>query len=303
VAGRFGLAPSVIERARALLPDRAKEREQAVEELGRERAALEAERATLRGELALARSLREDLEAEKARGVVLADEELGREARELTSVVRAARAEVREARKRLKAGPLDAAALRDVERAVSRGAAHVAMGGSVEQHAVRRMPPSPPPKPQTFAVGATVRLKRLGTLATVDAEPERGLVRLRAGALRLTVPVADIEPAAKGARPVGVKREPRSSHTARRADAVRTPANTLDLRGTRADDVGARVDAFLDVMLGEGESVGFVLHGHGTGAVKGAAREHLGASSYVEHSRAAEPDEGGDAFTVFWIRD
>jgi DNA mismatch repair protein MutS2 len=100
-----------------------------------------------------------------------------------------------------------------------------------------------------------------------------------------------------------VKREPRSRHTERRAEAVRTPSNTLDLRGTRADDVSTRVDAFVDVMLGEGESVGFVLHGHGTGAVKAAVREHLAASSYVEHSRAAEPDEGGDAFTVFWIRD
>jgi DNA mismatch repair protein MutS2 len=303
VAGRFGLSEAVIERARALLPDRAKERERAVEELGRERAALEAERATLRGELAIARALREELETEKARGVALADEELGREARELTSVVRAARAEVRDARKRLKSGPLDAATLRDVERAVSRGAAHVAIGGSVEQHAARKAPPAAAPKPETFAVGATVKLKRLGTLATVDAEPERGLVRLRAGALRLTVPLADVEPAAKGARPAGVKREPRSSHTARLAEPVRTPSNTLDLRGTRADDVGARVDAFLDVMLGEGDSVGFVLHGHGTGAVKAAVREHLGASSYVEHSRPAEPDEGGDAFTVFWIKD
>lgn len=302
VAGRFGLAEAVITRARALLPDRAKEREQAVEELGRERAALEAERATLRGELAIARSLREELEAEKARGVALADDELGREARELTSVVRAARAEVREARRRLKA-PLDAAALRDVERAVSRGAAHVAMGGSVEQHAARHAPPAAAPKPEKFAIGATVRLKRLGTLATVDAEPERGLVRLRAGSLRLTVPISDLEPAAKGARPASVKREARSAHTARLREAVRTASNTLDLRGTRAEDVAARVDAFLDVMLGEGEPLGFVLHGHGTGAVKTAVREHLGASSYVEHSRAAEPDEGGDAFTVFWIKD
>jgi DNA mismatch repair protein MutS2 len=77
----------------------------------------------------------------------------------------------------------------------------------------------------------------------------------------------------------------------------------LDLRGARVDEAFARVDAFLDVMMGEGERFGFVLHGHGTGAIKGAVREHLGASSYVEHSRAAEPDEGGDAFTVFWIRD
>jgi hypothetical protein len=31
-------------------------------------------------------------------------------------------------------------------------------------------------------------------------------------------------------------------------------------------------------------------------------REQLRASAYVEHSRPAESDEGGDAFTVFWLR-
>jgi DNA mismatch repair protein MutS2 len=57
------------------------------------------------------------------------------------------------------------------------------------------------------------------------------------------------------------------------------PSNTLDLRGTRVDEALARLDAFLDVMMGEGETVGFVLHGHGTGAMKEAAREHLGEFS------------------------
>ena len=38
-------------------------------------------------------------------------------------------------------------------------------------------------------------------------------------------------------------------------------------------------------------------------AGRAAVREHLASSSYVDHSRAAEPDEGGDAFTVFWIKD
>ena len=30
-------------------------------------------------------------------------------------------------------------------------------------------------------------------------------------------------------------------------------------------------------------------------------REHLAGSRFVTHSRAAESDEGGDAFTVFWL--
>jgi len=303
VASRFGLPDTVIERARALLPDRAREREEAVARLGREREALERERRELRGELALASALRADLEREKARAIEEADEELGREARELTAVVRAARAEVREARRRLKQGDPGGDTVRDIERTVSRAAAHVAMGGTLERHVERSKSPVPVVEPAAIGVGTTVRLKRLGTLATVDAAPERGLVRLRAGALRLTVPLSDVEPAPKGARPATPRRESRARERSPLVDAVRTATNTIDLRGTRVEEALARVDAFLDVMMGEGERVGFALHGHGTGAIKAAVREHLASSSYVEHSRAAEPDEGGDAFTVFWIKD
>jgi DNA mismatch repair protein MutS2 len=83
---------------------------------------------------------------------------------------------------------------------------------------------------------------------------------------------------------------------------VRTGSNTLDLRGERVDEALAKVDGFLDRLLSSGEPSGFVLHGHGTGVLKSAVREHLRASSYIEHSSAADPDSGGDAFTIFWLR-
>jgi DNA mismatch repair protein MutS2 len=82
----------------------------------------------------------------------------------------------------------------------------------------------------------------------------------------------------------------------------RTQETTLDLRGERVDEALGRVDTFIDRLLSSGDGVGFVLHGHGTGALKAHVREHLRASAYVEHSRPAEPDEGGDAFTVLWVR-
>ena len=87
-----------------------------------------------------------------------------------------------------------------------------------------------------------------------------------------------------------------------RSRAQRTEATTLDLRGQRFEEALSRVDGFIDRLLGINEVAGFVLHGHGTGALKSGVREHLRASTYVEHSRPAEPDEGGDAFTVFWLR-
>lgn len=49
------------------------------------------------------------------------------------------------------------------------------------------------------------------------------------------------------------------------------------------------------------DRAGFVLHGHSTGALKLAVRRHLASMKLVARSRAAEPDEGGDAFSVFWF--
>jgi DNA mismatch repair protein MutS2 len=75
------------------------------------------------------------------------------------------------------------------------------------------------------------------------------------------------------------------------------------VRGLRADDALGMVDAFLDRAVGAGITSGFVLHGHGTGALKSAVREHLRSSPYIERSRAADVEDGGDAFTVFWLKD
>ena len=41
-----------------------------------------------------------------------------------------------------------------------------------------------------------------------------------------------------------------------------------------------------------------VLHGHGSGVLKAAVREHLQRSPYVSRSRPAEQHEGGDGVTV-----
>ncbi len=305
VATRFGLPEAVERRARELLPESATLREQAVQKLEQQKTALEDERARLRGELALAASERADLEARRRELEAEADRELGQEARDLLGTVRMARTEIREARKRLQANALDAGTLRDIERVVSRGAAHVALGGTLDQHREKRAREPEPPSVD-FPVGASVRLKKTGSLAVVE-EAERGQVRLRAGAVRLTVSARDVElvKSSRGGASTRNKRPQfeRKSFAAAPPAAVRTLSNTLDLRGTRADDAAARVDAFLDRMLGEGDSVGFVLHGHGTGALKALIREHLGASRYVANCRPAEEDEGGDAFTVFWIAD
>jgi DNA mismatch repair protein MutS2 len=303
VARRFGLSERVVARAKELLPAHAVSREEVVRKLEQERAFLEKERASLRGELALQQALREELEAARAAEERETENELARESRELVALVQRAREEVRDARRRLKETN-DANELRELERQVNRAAAHVAIGGTLARRASARSAGiTAASLSESLVPGMSVRLKN-GALAVVEAAPERGHVRLRAGSMKLSLSVNEIESVQGRQKPASAPAPRQKSRLPPSlAAAVRTADNTLDLRGERLEDALARVDAFLDQMLGEGHAVGFVLHGHGTGTLKSAVREHLGASRYVENARPAERDEGGDAYTVFWIAD
>jgi DNA mismatch repair protein MutS2 len=84
---------------------------------------------------------------------------------------------------------------------------------------------------------------------------------------------------------------------------ARTPDATLDLRGERVDDGLVRLDRFLDDCVVEEREVVFVIHGHGTGAMKAAVRQHLAAHPSVAKTRAGTLREGGDGVTVVWIAD
>lgn len=79
--------------------------------------------------------------------------------------------------------------------------------------------------------------------------------------------------------------------------------NTLDLRGARVAEGLEELERFLDEAVLRGDDCVFVLHGHGTGALKAAIRKALSDSRYVEASAPAAPEQGGDAFTVAVLRE
>jgi DNA mismatch repair protein MutS2 len=62
------------------------------------------------------------------------------------------------------------------------------------------------------------------------------------------------------------------------------------------------VERFLDGLYAEGAPDAVILHGHGTGALKQALREHLAASPYVGEFHPGDRHEGGDAVTVVKLR-
>jgi DNA mismatch repair protein MutS2 len=84
--------------------------------------------------------------------------------------------------------------------------------------------------------------------------------------------------------------------------SMQTGANTLDLRGQRADEALAELEAFLDRTALEGADVVFVIHGHGTGALRKVVREYLATSPYVGRFRPGGKGEGGDGVSVVSLR-
>lgn len=83
--------------------------------------------------------------------------------------------------------------------------------------------------------------------------------------------------------------------------ALQTSDNTCDLRGLRADDAVSMAITFLDRSLNENRRVCFLVHGHGTGALKEVIRRELTQSPYVRYFRAGHRNEGGDGVTVVWL--
>jgi DNA mismatch repair protein MutS2 len=303
VARRHGLPERVVERARGIIPEISQRREALLHELERQRIELERTRREVEFEKDRQVELRRRIEEERRKQAERERTELSRAGEELSRAVREARAEVLRVRKGLRdtQGRDD---LRQAERGIDEAARLIALGSELEQ---RTRAGAGPKGPLEIVVGMRVRLAGMGTVAEVIEAPVRGQVRVLAGVMKLSVPVERIEPlTGREARELP---QPKKTKAPRRVETTsaaplappKTEDVTLDLRGVRVEEGLTQVDAFIDRLLQRGEFAGYVLHGHGTGAMKSAVRDHLRAHPTVTSSRAAERDEGGDAFTVFWL--
>jgi DNA mismatch repair protein MutS2 len=318
VAQRFGIEPAIIARAEAFLPEELLDRRALERELDEQRGRLAKATAEVEQERHKAAQLTRELERERERRV---RDERGRLTQETQSVldeVRQARARLRLAEARLQQTDPGAGSLEDAHRAVNDAAQFVAIGGKLRR-ASAALDPSPPPELrrvrwEELEAGTRVTLTSLGTSGHVVAKPRRDQVTVAVGNMKTTVSVEALSLAAGGARvAASVKTPPKPAERKRKgeaaADAVaergpdplRTAVNTVNLVGQRVEPALDRLDTFIDGLLRIGEPVGFVLHGHGTGALKNAVREHLSQHRCVSRAEAAGPDDGGDAFTVLWI--
>ncbi|MEM6926755.1 MAG: Smr/MutS family protein [Myxococcota bacterium] len=289
IAARMGLPADVLSRAEAALGEQEAE-------LGRLLVALEEERTR-------AEAAREEVQ----RLVAEAD-------------ARAASLAAREARVKDRAKQLEAEGaaqylkrLADAERAVGQVVAELQRAPNHRQaqaaratiDALRGLVPAqertqPTPGPRALQVGDRVAIsggRNRGEIVSINGKS----AQVRVGGLTVKAKVAGLEliggkPAAEPAVPVLAM--PQRDDASDLEAAVRVPGNTLDMRGMRVDEGQDAAEQFFDKAMRGGWDSVFLLHGHGTGALKDGLRRWLRSSGYVRAWRPASEDQGGDAFTI-----
>ena len=76
----------------------------------------------------------------------------------------------------------------------------------------------------------------------------------------------------------------------------------MDLRGKRVEESLDELESYFDKASLANLSPVYIIHGHGTGALKSAVREFISTSPYVAKYRIGEEAEGGDGVCVVDIK-
>jgi DNA mismatch repair protein MutS2 len=312
VATRMGIAQPVVERARSLLGHTAKV-EDLLSNVAEQKRRLEEERELVLSELEAieADRMASHLQRDKAR------QRYEKEARtahgEALTSLKAARREIEELRKELRA-KAQLATPEDVKQ-LSRKL--VAPGAAVAKHEPKRPPPpGTPATVESLVAGAPVIVPRLGRAEVVGVHDDK--VEVRLGAMRAIVPIKDtLMDSHRQARAAQRDRNAATDDATDKLPTInfpgapvngqgragaRTVDTTVDVRGNRADEAVAQVDRFVDESLLASRDIIFIIHGHGTGALRTAVRAHLQAHPSIASCRAGEPNEGGDGVTVAFLK-
>jgi DNA mismatch repair protein MutS2 len=148
----------------------------------------------------------------------------------------------------------------------------------------------------SIKVGDAVFVRSIGYDAIILAiDPKASRLKVRAGALELTMASMDLAPA-KG-KPAKVKERPTNSMNPT-VDAPRT----LTIIGQRVHDALPQIERFLNHGSLEGYGEIRIVHGKGTGTLRAAVRQFLADHPLVLDYRDGDPLEGGSGLTIVMLR-
>ncbi|KPK18503.1 MAG: hypothetical protein AMK69_24800 [Nitrospira bacterium SG8_3] len=145
-----------------------------------------------------------------------------------------------------------------------------------------------------FEIGQWVRHKKLnqeGRILSIDRSKSKAV--LMAKNARVSVFLDDLDVIQEGEAP---RPERSSGHPS--LAGYEGPQREINLIGYRVADALPLIDKIIDEAMVEGELSLRIIHGYGTGQLRGAIREHLKGFSCVKKVSGADVQSGGDAITV-----
>ena len=163
-------------------------------------------------------------------------------------------------------------------------------------------------------VGQEVCIAELNQLATVLAPPDKnGDVLVRAGIIKTKVPLKGLKQPEKLVKePAAPKTKAQQRYSRLTGDTnrpngrvervQRTAKMECNLLGLTVDEALSEVDSFIDRAILNGQTVVYLIHGNGTGALRTAIHKHLRGNRMVKSFRLGRYGEGESGVTVVELK-
>ena len=152
-------------------------------------------------------------------------------------------------------------------------------------------------------VGQEVVIADIEQTATVMSLPDRnGLVEVRAGILKTKVPLSNLKAPDKLKKPANngkPKPQPRSTTVQR---VQRKASMEINLLGMTVEEALMETDQFIDHAVMNGQTMVYLIHGKGTGALRKAIHAHLRGHRNVKSFRLGQYGEGEEGENVVELK-
>lgn len=155
-----------------------------------------------------------------------------------------------------------------------------------------------------LAVGEPVRHRGLGWQGVLE-KLEDGRAEVLVRGKRVRAKPEELAPAGPVKAPRKEREVPSLRPEAlrgREGDLEEPVARAINLIGLRVEPALEQLDAYLDQALLSSRKEIRVIHGHGSGRLRDAVRQHLRAHRGVAEIRSGAPNEGGNGATVVTFR-
>jgi len=147
-------------------------------------------------------------------------------------------------------------------------------------------------------VGDTVFLEALNAEGVIDELDEKAAM-MRVGALRVRASYSDMRKRTRSEKRAAERGHVRQYEPAEaQLPASKSPGMELDIRGKRVDEALEILDRYINAAYNAGLPFGRIIHGKGTGRLRGAVRGYLSEHLLVSKVTQGQQQEGGAGVTV-----